>query len=202
LPGKRPQHARRRSERHPSAVQCDAARPLAQYRCSTARGSRGFTYLALLIGVALMGIMLAGAATLWSLSAQRDKEAELLFIGHQFRHAIARYYAAGGAGFQYPRDLQDLVEDPRSAVPRRFLRRVYLDPMTGANDWTLLLTNDGGIIGVASSSTAKTIKRANFRGEDSVFEGSESYRDWQFIYHPGRGKPVRRPAPSAVAPLR
>jgi type II secretory pathway pseudopilin PulG len=151
------------------------------------RRGGGFTYIGLLVAVAIMGIMWAAAGTLWSVAAQRDKEAELLFIGHQFRNAISRYYAANG--FRYPRELADLLNDESSAVPRHFIRQVYRDPMTGESDWQLIRAADGGVMGVASRSKAKSIKRANFTLLDSGFKDMESYSDWQFIYEPRRGRP-------------
>jgi type II secretory pathway pseudopilin PulG len=153
--------------------------------------SRGFTYIGLLIAVAILGIMLSAAGSFWSFTAKREKEAELLFIGHQFRNAIGRYYAAGG--FRYPRELQDLLADERSAVPRHFLRQIYRDPMTGVADWQVIRAADGGVMGVASSSQAKSIKRANFEFQDSAFNDMECYCDWQFIYEPRRGRPRSYP---------
>ena len=49
---------------------------------------RGFTYLALLVAVALLGIGLAAGSELWSQTRQREREQELLYIGAQFRRAI------------------------------------------------------------------------------------------------------------------
>ena len=62
--------------------------------------SSGFTYLALLIAVAITAGALAAAGGLYSHVSQREKERELLFIGEQFRQAIALYYwrTPGGAG--------------------------------------------------------------------------------------------------------
>jgi type II secretory pathway pseudopilin PulG len=147
---------------------------------------RGFTYVGLLVAVAILGIMLAGAGSLWSFAARREKEAELLFIGHQFRNAIARYYAAGG--FRYPRELQDLLDDDRSAVPRHFVRRIYRDPMTGEADWQVIRAADGGVMGIASSSKAKPIKQANFDLFDAGFKDKDCYCDWEFLYDPRLGR--------------
>lgn len=142
----------------------------------------GFTYIGILIAVALLGISLAAVGTIWSVTAKREKEAELLYIGHQFREAIARYNVAGGAGVQLPRDLDDLVEDHRALGKRRFLRKIYRDPMTGAADWELIRGKDGGIIGVASTSLAKPIKQANFDPLDTGFEGADCYCKWRFEF--------------------
>ena len=153
-------------------------------RSAGSRHEGGFTYIGLLIAVAILGIMLSAAGTLWSVAAQREKEAELLFIGHQFRSAIGRYYAAGG--FRFPRELHDLLDDDRSAVPRHYLRKIYRDPMTGESDWDIIRAPDGGVMGVASKSQAKTMKRANFDLADFGFNDKECYCDWQFIYEPRR----------------
>lgn len=153
-------------------------------RPPASRRDGGFTYIGLLIAVAILGIMLSAAGTLWSITSRREKEIELLFIGHQFRGAIGRYYAAGG--FRFPRELQDLLSDDRSAVPRHYLRQIYRDPMTGEADWDIIRGPDGGVMGVASKSQAKTIKRANFDLADFGFNDKECYCDWQFIYEPRR----------------
>jgi type II secretory pathway pseudopilin PulG len=157
---------------------------------------RGFGYLLLLFALAALGLLLAGTGQTWHTAAQREKEAELLFIGHQFRDAIAKYYAAGGAAFQYPRELRDLVDDDRSPVTRHFLRRIYLDPMSGKDDWQLIKTDDGLIIGVASSSVATPIKKANFNQDDAAFENKQCYCDWVFFYQPRRDGSVRQPLPA------
>jgi type II secretory pathway pseudopilin PulG len=133
-----------------------------------------------------MGIMLSAAGTLWSVTSKREKEIELIFIGHQVRGAISRYYAA--AGFRYPPELADLVSDERSAVPRHFLRQIYRDPMTGQADWQIIRAADGGVMGIASSSKAMPIKRANFELLEAGFEDMECYCDWEFVYEPRRGR--------------
>ena len=142
-------------------------------------GQGGFTYLGLLFAIAILGITLATVGVVWSTQIRRDREAELLFIGDQFRVAIGRYVQSGGI---YPRALADLVEDKRVPVPRRFLRRVYADPMTGNADWQLIHTADGGIMGVASSSQQQPIKVAGFPTADAAFADAACYCDWTFNY--------------------
>src|SRR5687768_16882310 len=53
---------------------------------------KGFTYVGFLIFVAIAGAGLAAFAEIASHAAQREKEAELLFRGGQYREAIAAYY--------------------------------------------------------------------------------------------------------------
>ena len=152
-------------------------------RLSRAHGG-GFTYIGILIAVAVMGIGLAAIGTVWRTGMQREREQELLFIGHEYRRAIARYYLTGGGGTRYPQALENLLNDQRTPVPRHHLRRLYRDPMTGKADWQLVRAPDGGIMGVHSSSQAQPMKRANFETPDATFEAKECYCDWQFIYQP------------------
>ena len=49
----------------------------------------GFSYIGLLIAVALLGVGLASAGELWRTAAKREREQELLFAGREFRNAIA-----------------------------------------------------------------------------------------------------------------
>lgn len=163
-------------------------------QCSTGNGQAGFAYIGLLFAIAIIGITLSTIGVVWSTQIRRDREAELLFVGDQFRHAIGRYVAAGG---QYPQALADLVEDKRTPVPRRFLRRIYPDPMTGQPDWQPILAPEGGIIGVASSSQGKPIKIAGFPEIDSGFAKAECYCDWKFIYSPRYTRHRRSIRPAA-----
>ena len=96
---------------------------------------RGFTYLGVMIIVMVMGMALAAFGTIYSQTAQRDKEAELLFVGEQFRAAIESYYLKSPGERAYPKKLEDLVEDKRFPMPMRHLRRIYRDPITGGTDW-------------------------------------------------------------------
>lgn len=139
----------------------------------------GFTYLGLLFAIAILGITLAAVGTVWSTQVRRDREAELLFVGDQIRAAIGRYRESGGV---YPRTLSDLLEDKRVPVPRRYLRRLYPDPLTGQIDWELIKTADGSLMGVASSSQDKPIKVAGFAPVNAAFEKAECYCRWKFIY--------------------
>ena len=163
------------------------------------RGLRdaGFTYLGLLFAIAIIGITLATVGVVWSTQIRRDKEVELLWIGDQYRAAIGRYRASGG---QYPQALTDLLEDKRFPVVRRYLRKLYADPMTGAADWQPIVAPGGGILGIASSSKDKPIKVAGFSPSDTAFEKMECYCDWKFIYAPRyhRNRRVYTPAPATT----
>jgi type II secretory pathway pseudopilin PulG len=145
----------------------------------------GFTYVTLLLMVAAIGVGLAATSEVWSHSAQREKERELLFIGDQFRQAIERYYhRTPGPIKRFPAMLEDLVEDKRYPNPQRYLRRIYSDPMTGSTEWGLIPAPGGGIMGVYSLSEKAPVKTGNFPIPHEVLHGSSRYSEWQFFYNP------------------
>src|SRR5687768_14354021 len=63
----------------------------------------GFSYISLLLMVAISGIGLAMIGQVWHTEAQREKEKELLFIGEEFSMALASYAKASVGSSQYPR---------------------------------------------------------------------------------------------------
>lgn len=161
--------------------------------CSRARG---FAYVWTLMLVAFTGVGSMIASELYSTSVRRDKERELLFIGREFRGAIERYYNSGPQG--YPQALDALLKDPRFASPRRHLRRLYTDPMTGKNEWGTIIVG-GRIVGVYSLSEQAPIKQDNFDVSENSFRARKKYSDWTFTYPADLfvakdGSPVAGPA--------
>jgi hypothetical protein len=139
----------------------------------------GWTYLWLLMIVALMGLGLATAVQIDATAARREKEAELLAIGHQFRNAILRYRQAPGMVAAYPASLDALLADSRFNPPRRYLRKIFVDPITGKAEWGVVIV-DGGIVGVHSLSPMMPIKQDGFDTEDAAFRGQQRYSVWVF----------------------
>lgn len=146
------------------------------------RRRTGFTYLGVLFLIAVLSGGLALAGHVWQTASVREKEAELLFIGDQYRQAIQRYYLSGPQR-QYPRSLADLLRDPRRPGAERYLRRLYRDPITGG-DWGIIQAPDGGVLGVHSVSAAKPFKISGFKARDRAFHGARKYSDWKFAYAP------------------
>jgi type II secretory pathway pseudopilin PulG len=145
----------------------------------------GFTYLAVLFLVFMLGIVLAAMGTIWSTSQKRERERNLLFVGHQFRKAIGDYYQhTPGTVKRYPNSFGDLLKDNRQLATTRYLRRIYLDPMTSQSTWGIVRAPDGGIMGVYSLSAESTMKQSGFTQEDSGFENAKNYQGWRFSYEP------------------
>lgn len=160
--------------------------PRAMARPMTAgKREQGVAYLALLIAIAIVGIGLAAAGVVWSEASQREKERELLFVGEQFRRAIQQYYESGVLEKRYPPSLDVLLQDPRFPGIRRYLRRIYRDPMTGTTQWGLLRAPDGGIMGVQSLRDGITARRqTNFPAQLAGLEGKAQTSEWVFYYVP------------------
>ncbi len=158
---------------------------------------RGFTYIGLLLAVALAGVALAAAGTLWSTETQREREADLLFAGDQYRRAITAYYETVPAGQarRFPQTLEDLLQDKRWPTNRRHLRRLYVDPITGTREWGIVRGPGETITGVYSLSTAKPLKRANFPKDYQQFTDAKAYSEWRFLYTASGSAP----APGAAA---
>jgi type II secretory pathway pseudopilin PulG len=150
------------------------------------RRAGGFTYIGVLVIVAIMGVLLATVGEIWHTTRKREKEEELLFVGDQFRRAIGSFYERSPAqARRYPKSLEELLKDPRFPGTRRHLRKIYADPITGGTTWGLVKGPGGEIIGVHSLSEEEPLKKANFSLADAGSEGKKKYSEWIFFHAPG-----------------
>lgn len=162
----------------------------------------GFTYLYVLLLIALIGMGLAAAGTLWRTDSQRARETELLFVGGQYRQAIRSYYQLDPTVPRLPQSIEELLEDNRRPKAVRHLRRAYRDPLTGGELALLRAPDKKGIVGVASRATGRPFKLAGFLPEDETFAHAASYAEWRFVFTPvvpemqeTRPSPQRAPQP-------
>jgi type II secretory pathway pseudopilin PulG len=162
------------------------------------RRARGFTYLTVLFIVAILMAGLALVGEMWETAAKREREAELLFIGNQYRRAITLYYdSTPGVVKTYPRTFEDLLKDPRQPSAQRHLRRLYPDPL-GGKEWGIVKGPDSGIRGVYSLSEEAPLKIAGFKLRDAGFDSAARYADWKFIHTPAAA-PAAGAKPAAGA---
>lgn len=152
------------------------------YQYRQARES-GAAYLMLLLTIMALGIGLVAVSEVWHTTLKREKELELLFIGDQYRQAISHFNAQTPAGHpqRFPLKLLDLLKDPRVPGTKRFLRKMFADPITGEPQWGLIRDANGGIAGVHSLSLEQPIKTTNFSLPNKSFENMKRYSDWVFL---------------------
>lgn len=144
--------------------------------------SRGFTFVAALLLLALVSLGLAVAGPLWSQQAQRERERELLRMGALYAQAIAAYRSASpGSDKRYPEQLEWLLLDRRFVGTVRHLRRLYPDPVNPGQPWGLVRDGAGQIVGVHSLSTEPPLAQGPLQWSGRVLGPVRRYADWQFL---------------------
>jgi type II secretory pathway pseudopilin PulG len=153
---------------------------------AVARREAGFTYVGLIIGMAVLGLIAASTLKLGSLLQRRAAEQELLRVGATYSKALKSYAAASEQGQpRAPKALSELLRDSRFPSPLRHLRQIYADPITGRTDWGMVYDVDKiSIIGVYSLSNDQPIKLANFPSGLEKFERKSHLSDWKFTVQP------------------
>lgn len=172
----------------------------------------GFVLIGVLIVLALAALGAVQTGQRLTDTRQRSNEDELLYIGEQYRQAIESYWRMSpGPARSLPGRLEDLIQDPRFAQPRRHLRKVYPDPLAPRVPWGELRSNNA-LIGVYSNAPGVPFKQAGFTAEQIGFANAQRYADWHFVVKPtlpagrtggsnpsGPGAEIRpKPAPRGV----
>lgn len=143
------------------------------------RAQLGFTYVLLLLMIAVIAAHSLVGARSWTLESRRGREAEWQFRGEQYRAALASY--AAQPPHAYPHELSELLEDRRGPVLRRHIRALYPDPMSDAPTYEAVRDGAGAIVGVRSLGEALLMKDSDH---------PRRYRDILF------GMPAATPASS------
>src|SRR5580704_16037227 len=92
----------------------------------------GYILVAVMFMIALLIISMAVALPKVAADIQRDRELETYHRGMQYRRAIQLYFKK----FQrYPPNMEALIKTNEI----RFLRKKYIDPTTGKDDWKPIL---------------------------------------------------------------
>ena len=104
------------------------------------RAERGFALLFLLLIAAGIAIALYMELPRVAFETQRNREQLLIERGEQYKRAIGLYVKKFGG--RYPAKMEDL-ENTNNI---RFLRRRYVDPMTGKDEWRIVHVGPGGIL--------------------------------------------------------
>jgi type II secretory pathway pseudopilin PulG len=155
-----------------------------------AASAGGFTYVGLLIMVAVLATAASAALSAGVGLLHREAEAELLAIGLEYRAALKSYAEATPLGQpDAPQEFAELLRDPRHPGLRRHLRRVYPDPLTGRKEWGMVRDPGGRIIGIHSLSTTATLRRDGFPLGLESFKEARRHDEWLFALAPAVPRP-------------
>ena len=184
---------------------------------------RGYAMAALLVTLAVIGVIVGMAMPVWRTVMQREREEELIFRGRQYARGIQlfqRKYANA-----YPPTIDVLVE-------QRFLRKKYKDPVNKDGEFEVLFqgtlaqraaaqagrsgasrpalggTGPGGAMSGSATGSAFGSQVAGPQGgvvgvasknkskSIRVYDGRTTYSEWQFVFVPAATAPRTGPAGS------
>jgi hypothetical protein len=114
-------------------------RPAVPAKTTARRSERGFALLIVFLLAAAVALMLYQQIPRVAFESQRDKEELLIEHGQQYTRAIQLYFVAFK---KYPSKIEDL----ENTNDKRFLRRRFIDPMTGKDEWRLIHVNAAGVL--------------------------------------------------------
>ncbi|HET6206746.1 MAG TPA: prepilin-type N-terminal cleavage/methylation domain-containing protein [Terracidiphilus sp.] len=146
-------------------------------------GERGLTLVELIVTVAILAILAAGAAPIARFKVKRDKERELRYDLWTMRDAIDKYKDAADRGaFQtkvdsqnYPPDLETLVNGVDVQGKKvKFLRHIPVDPMTGKKEWGMRSMQDDP---TSDSYGGQSVFDVFSKSQGTALDGTK-YSDW------------------------
>jgi len=158
---------------------------------------------ALLVAMTIMAIFMSMALPAWRTAVQREKEAELIFRGEQYARAIALFQRKYANTF--PPNVQILLDGHflrkkyKDPITNGDFQPVYVNQQAAAqpNAGGTVPTQgqaaprtttvgggntvgaQGGIIGVASTSTATSLR---------IYNGKTKYNEWVFVGQQASGR--------------
>ena len=142
----------------------DSARPPAPRRLRVVKRRRrdesGFALLLVLLMAALLALSLYKEIPRIAFETQRQKEELLVERGEQYKRALQVYVRALN---HYPAKIEDL----ENTNNRHFLRRRYIDPMTGKDEWRLIHMQNG----VLTDSKVQTQQQQNQQKDQTTAIG-------------------------------
>ncbi len=123
-------------------------------RPRSSHAAEGFTYLGLMVVIAIVNIGLGVAVTSWGVIGKRAKETELIWRGQQYVRALGCHREQTGGP---PEKLDDLLESD-------CIRALYPEPMNPDRGWRIIRESDlraqGGGFGASASASATGLSPA------------------------------------------
>lgn len=154
------------------------------------RGSRGFTFVELVVATAVMMILASAALPIARVSMKRQREKDLRYTLREMRTAIDKFkdyadtqriaaYELQFGSENYPGSLDVLVEgvavaNDTTGRKLKFLRRIPIDPMTGRAEWGMRSYQDNPDSKIWGGQSVYDVYS---KSEGIALDGTK-YRDW------------------------
>jgi hypothetical protein len=127
--------------------------PMSSSATSRRRESQGgYALLMVFLMAAIIALMLYQQLPRVAFESEREKEQLLIDRGEQYTRAIQLFYLANNR--RWPTSIDDLEKREK-----RFLRRRYVDPYTGKDEWRIIHTTGGFL-------TDSLVQKAPLAGDD------------------------------------
>ena len=110
--------------------------PPTGFRPVPRRREAGFAMLLVFLMAAVFAIMMYMALPRIAMDAQRQREALLIARGEQYKRGIQMFMKKNN---RWPATIEEL----ESLNNQRFLRKRFVDPMTGKNEWRMIHIQNG-----------------------------------------------------------
>src|SRR5947208_313324 len=112
------------------------------------KNQRGFALLLVFLMASVFAISLYMELPRVAMETERQKERLLIDRGEQYKRAIQLFTKKAG---RYPGKIEEL----ESFQNMRFLRKRYIDPMTGKDEWRIIHIQNGVLTDSKLSAPAK-----------------------------------------------
>src|SRR6185312_13201318 len=103
------------------------------------KSESGYALLLIFAMAAVLAITLYTEVPRVAFEAQRDKEQLLIDRGAEYQRAVTLFVHKFN---RFPTSMEEL----ENTNNQRFLRRRFVDPMTGKNEWRLIHAGPGGVL--------------------------------------------------------
>ena len=133
-------------------------------RRKSAQGESGFALLLVFLMAACIAIELYRELPRVAFESQRAKEQLLIQRGEQYKRAIQVFVRKNN---RYPASIDEL----ESYQNQRFLRRRYIDPMTGKDKWRVVKVGPGGVLIDSINNKQKGAPGSQEKKEANTFIG-------------------------------
>ncbi|WP_426452934.1 type II secretion system protein [Acinetobacter sp. KB005] len=146
------------------------------------RRENGYSYIWFLILLVFISIFISNNILVYSKIKKTEAEQELFRIAIAYCKAINMFYTNPPDGvLTYPAEINFLLKDPRYTKDVRYLRNLFLDPITN-KDFIYIYNKNKEIVGFYSSSQSQIIRK-KLPDQFYYLNGAKKYSDLKFCLY-------------------